>query len=295
MPETSISSTRVYFLDGETVVKSLSPDGSVQTVMNISAPDNSQVVFAVSPDDRRIAVSIITLARSRLPASFNDAMYVEDLGTSANRVDIYSSTTTGEWPIGWHAGHLIVGVGGSDLFGWGNPYGAIAYHIADPASGLRLATLDCARGLLVAAGTACADGWCSTGSTCGSGTLGKQAWDGTKTAFAIPSGPPPKIFMAFANAAELSPDGASIAASVVADQPTFALETLLFNNGSSSILTQLGSPLGWLDGSHLLVSSPSAVWVIDVSTRIPNQMTNLQTVPQTGMPALAGVMPTNLG
>lgn len=262
--------------------------------MNINAPDNSQVVFAVSPDDRRIAVSVITLARSRMPAAFNDIMYIEDIGTAANRVDLYSSTTIGEWPIGWHAGHLIVGVGSADLFSFQNPYGAIAYDIVDPATGLRLGALDCAQGLLVAAGTACASGWCSSGSTCGGGTLGKQAWDGTKTAFAIPSGPPPRIFMAFANAAELSPDGASIATSAVADQKAFAVETLLFNNGTSSILTQLGSPLGWLDSAHLLVSSPSAVWVIDVSTRIPVKIRNLELVPQTGMPVLAGVMPTNL-
>jgi hypothetical protein len=294
MPKTSISSTRVYFLDGESTVRSLAPDGSVQTVMNISAPDNSQVVFAVSPDDRRIAVSVITLAPSRMPASFNDVMYIEDIRTAANRVDLYSSTTIGEWPVGWHAGDLIVGVAGPDLFSFQNPYGAIAYHITDPATGLQLGALDCAQGLLVAAGTACASGWCSTGSTCGGGTLGKQAWDGTKTAFAIPNGPPPRIFMAFANAVELSPDGASIATSAVANQQAFAVETLLFNNGTSSILTQLGSPLGWLDSSHLLVSSPSAVWVIDVSTRIPIKMRNLETVPQTGMPVLAGVMPTNL-
>ena len=100
--------------------------------------------------------------------------------------------------------------------------------------------------------------------------------------------------MAFANAVELSPDGASIATSAVANQQAFAVETLLFHNGTSSILTQLGSPLGWLDSSHLLVSSPSAVWVIDVSTRIPIKMRNLETVPQAGMPVLAGVMPTNL-
>jgi hypothetical protein len=295
MPRTSISSTRVYFLDGESTVKSLSPDGSVQTVMNISAPSNSQVVFAVSPDDRRIAVSVITLARSRVPASFNDVMYIEDVGTGAHRVDLYSSTTTGEWPIGWHAGHLIVGVGGFDLFSFQNPYGAIAYQIVDPASGLGLVTLDCAQGLLVAAGTACASGWCSTGSTCGTGTLAKQAWDGAKTAFVLPGGPPPKIFMAFANSAELSPDGTSIAADAVADQQNFAVETLLFKGGSSSVLTRLGSPLGWLDSSRVLVSSPSAVWVIDVSTGVPTQLTGLQTVPQTGMPVLAGLMPTDLG
>ena len=295
MPKTSISSTRVYLLDGESTVKSLSPDGSVETVMNISAPDNSQVVFAVSPDDRRIAVSVITLARSRVLASFNNVMYIEDLRTGAHRVDLYTSTATAEWPIGWHAGHLIVGVGGSDLFGIQNPYGAIAYHIADPATGLTLESLDCAQGLLVAAGTACASGWCSTGSTCDSGTLGKQAWDGTKTPFALPGGPPPKIFMAFANPAELSPDGASIAADAIADQQNFAVETLLFKSGAWSVLTRLGTPLGWLDSSRLVVSSSFGVWVIDVRSGIPNQMTNLQLVPQTGMPVLAGVMPTDLG
>jgi hypothetical protein len=262
--------------------------------MNISAPDNSQVVFAVSPDDRRIVVSVITLARSRMPDSFSEVMYIEDIGTGANRVDLYSSTTTGKWPIGWHAGHLIVGVGGFDLFSFQNPYGAISYEIADPATGVQLAALDCAQGLLVAAGTACASGWCSTGSTCDSGTLGKQGWDGTKTAFAIPAGPPPRIFMAFANPAELSPDGTSIAADAVADPQNFAVETLIFKSGSSSILTRLGSPQGWLDSSHVVVSSPFGVWVIDVSNGVPTQMTDLQLVPQTGMPLLAGVMPANL-
>src|ERR1700694_959502 len=147
MPKTSISSTRVYFLDGESTVKSLSPDGSVQTVMKISAPDNSQVVFAVSPDDKRIAVSVITLARSRVAASFNDVMYIEDIGTGANRVNLYSSTTDGKWPVGWHAGQLVVGVGPSDLFSFENPYGAIAYRVADPATGHELGALDCAQGL----------------------------------------------------------------------------------------------------------------------------------------------------
>lgn len=295
MPETSISSSRVYFLEGESTVKSLAPDGSVQTVMKISAPDNSQVVFAVSPDDKRIAVSVITLARSRVPASFNDVMYIEDVGTEANRVNLYSSTTDGEWPVGWHAGHLVVGVATSDLFGFQNPYGVIAYQVADPATGHELDSLDCAQGLLVAAGTACASGWCTTASSCGSGTLGMQAWDGTKTPFTIPAGPPPQIFTAFANAAELSPDGVSIATSAISDQPSFAVETMLFKNGSSSILSTLGSPLGWLDRSHVLVSSVSGVWIVDVNNpAAQTMMQGLQTIPHQGMPELSGILPANL-
>jgi hypothetical protein len=294
MPETSISSTRVYFLDGETTVKSLSPDGTVQSVMNISAPGNSQVIFAVSPDDSRIAIAVITLAQSQVPDSFHELMYVEDLGTAANRVDLYSSTTSGEWPVGWHAGKLIVGVASSDLFNLENPYGVIAYHVVEPASGLRLAALDCAQGLLVPAGSACSSGWCSTSSTCAPGTLGKESWNGVKTAFALLAGSDPRILAASVRSAELSPDGSHIAAYAVADPQTGAIETLLFADGSSSVLTTLGGPQGWLDDTHLVVSSAGAVSVFDIQSGTSTPMTGLDTIPRQGTSALTGVLPTNL-
>lgn len=296
MPETSISSTRVYFLDGETVVKSLSPDGSVQTVMNISAPENSQVVFAVSRDDRRIAVSVITLALSRVAASFNEVMYVEDLGTGLNRVDIYTSTTDGEWPVGWHSGDLIIGVGSSDLFALDNPYGVVGYHLVDPDTGRRIAALDCAKGLLVRTGSACASGWCTTWTACTDGTLGKQGWDGVKTLFTIPSNPMPKILMAWNNSAELSPDGSRIAADNLVDPQTGQTETRLLSSGASSSLTLLGAPQGWLDDSHVVVSSASAVWIVDADNGGgATMMQGLQTIPQQGMPMLSGILPANLG
>lgn len=295
MPETSISSTRVYFLDGESTVKALSPDGSVQTVMNISAPANSQVVFAVRPDDRRIAVSVITLAASRLPASFNEVMYVEDLGTGSNRVDIYSSTSAGEWPVGWHSGRLIIGVASSDLFALDNPYGVVAYQIVDSDTGRLNSAIDCAKGLLVPAGSACATGWCTTWTACTDGTVGKQGWDGTKALFAIPSAPMPKILMAWNNSAELSPDGTRIAADNLVDPQTGQTETRLLSNGTSSSLTLLGAPQGWLDDSHVVVSSASAMWIVDADHGgAPTEMQGLQTIPQQGMPMLMGILPVNL-
>lgn len=222
-------------------------------------------------------------------------MYVEDIGTGANRVDIYSSTSAGEWPVGWHSGHLIIGVASSDLFALDNPYGAVGYHLFDPDTGRGIATLDCAKGLLVRIGSACATGWCTTWTTCTDGTLGKQGWDGAKTLFAIPANPTRKILMTWNNSAELSPDGSRIAADNLVNPQTGQAETRLISGGSSASLSLLGAPQGWLDDSHVVVSSPSGVWIVDADNGgASTEMQGLQTIPQQGMPMLMGVLPANL-
>ena len=199
LPEVSISSTRVYYLDGETQIRSLSADGAKQDVMNVDAPANSQVVFSVSPDDSRIAIAAITLATTNTAASFHDVMYVEDTGTAAHRVDIYSSTTRAEWPVAWRGGKLVIGVGPSDIGSYDHHYGAIGYHVVDPSTGLRSAALDCADGLLSPAGTACLSGFCPTAGGCGAGTIGKQGYDGTKVSFTFSTSASPQILTTFAN------------------------------------------------------------------------------------------------
>lgn len=296
IPETSISATHVYFLDGETEIKSLAPDGAVAVVQNINAPANSQVVFAVSPDDRRIAVSVITLATGPLPAtSFSDQMYVADLASGLNRVDIYSSTQLAEWPVGWHQGALVVAIGSSDIGTYDNPYGATGYYVVDPATGRRVASLDCAFGLLVEGGSACATGWCAIfEGPCVPGTLARQAWDGTKTGFGLPAGSPAQI-VRNGLVIHLSPDGTRLAAEVVTDQQAGKVSTLLFQNRAAGIIADGVSPQGWLDNTHLVVSSGSAVEIVDVAGGPERVMTGLKSIPQQGMPVLAGLMPANLG
>lgn len=162
-----------------------------------------------------------------------------------------------EWSVGWHAGELVVAVGSSDLGTYDNPYGATGYHIADPAIGRRLASLDCAFGLLVAAGTACASGWCAIfEGPCDPGTLGAQAFDGTKTAFNIPNGPPAHI-VRNGLVIHLSPDGTQLAVDAVTDQRTGAGQTMLFQNGAATIIAGDSSPQGWLDNTHVVVSAAS--------------------------------------
>lgn len=295
LPEVSISTTRVYFLDGETLIKSLSPDGTVQTVMNVNAPANSQVVFSVSLDDARIAIATITLATTNAAASFNDVMYVEDAGTAAHRLDIYSSTTQAEWPVAWHGGRLIVGVGPSDIGSYDNPYGALGYHVVDAVTGQRYAALDCAQGLLGPAGTACVSGFCPTAGNCGPGTVGAQGFDGTKVRFDLPSGPPPRILTAFADVAQLSPDGSEIALTRLPDDPNqVSDDTFLIRGGTATVLTHVGGPIGWIDTTHLMVAASFQAYIVD--TADPSSVLSLVGAesPQIGFATLAGVLPTNL-
>ncbi len=295
IPETSVSATHVYFLDGETRIKSLSPSGRVADVASVNAPPNSQVAFSVSPDDTRIAISVITLATTQSASPLDVHMYAQDLGGS-HRVDLYSSTTIAEWPVGWHAGHLVVAVGSPDMWSSENPYAATGYQVVDPASASRVASLSCARGLLVPAGTACAEGWCATASgPCIAGTLGKQSWDGTRTEFALPKGPPPPIFTAFDDAAELSPDGMRLAVSVVLDPLSGAVTTMLLENGEATFVAPGFAPLGWLDNHRLVVRSVTEIDIVDLNTRASKPMTNLKVIPLQGMPELMGIMPANLG
>jgi hypothetical protein len=281
LPETSSSATHVYFLDGDTVIGSLAPDGTVALVERVNAPPNSQVVFSVSPDERRIAISVITLATSASPATLDVHMYVEDLVGGSNRVDLYSSTTLAEWPVGWHAKNLVVGVGAPDIATSDNPYGATGYLVIDPATRRPLASLDCAYGLLVAAGTACPplNDW------------RQQAWDGTQSAVDLHGWPMPisRVFSGLVT--HLSPDGVWIASA--SGPPPFFVETTNSNSGG---YTAKGVPLGWLDNTHLVVSSPSGLEVVDITGAVTVvAMTALKTGPQPGDSALAGTLPANLG
>lgn len=296
LPEVSISRTRVYYLNGETQIRSLLPDGEQLNVMDVDAPANSQVVFSVSPDDSRIAIAAITLATTNVAPSFHDVMYVEDTVTAAHRVDIYTSTTQAEWPVAWRAGKLVVGVGPADIGSYETPYGAIAYHVVDPGTGLRTAALDCVQGHLSPAGIACISGFCTSGTTCGLGTIGKQGYDGAKTAFVLPAGTPPRILSTFQKAGGLSPDGTRIAAQgAPTDMSQTTGDTYLVSDGSSSLLTHAGGPLGWIDDTHLVLGNGGQTFVIDTS----NPSNVLTVVSATNIPnglyaTVAGVLPTNL-
>jgi hypothetical protein len=281
LPETSVSATHVYYLDGEADVKSLSPAGTVALVRHFDVAANSNLAFAVSPDDRRIAVAVITYATGLGAVPFSLSLWVEDLG-GGHRTEVFTSTSVVEWPVGWHADNLVVAIGDPGVYTGFNPYGAVEYHLVDSATWTRQAVLTCAFGPLVAAGTAC---WKRT-------VLGRQDWTGTIINYRLdPAGPLSRIQATYL---ALSPDGRQIAGGLKVGSDG-GYDTELFEDGAESLLVPGAAPLGWLDGSRLLVLAPAGPSIAAVPSGALTPVTGLMPLPGQGWPSLLGVLPAYLG
>src|SRR5205807_5203522 len=101
----SASNSAAYFLNGDTDIMSLSPSGATALVKSIPAGSKSIVAFAVSPDDTRIAVSLMTQTANVTGSTGRG--YVEDLSDSNNHVGLWSNTGDQaiRLPVGWHGTH----------------------------------------------------------------------------------------------------------------------------------------------------------------------------------------------
>ncbi len=253
LPPVSASRARVYFLDGDRRVRSLAPDGAVALVTTVPGNAHAHATFAVSPDDRRIAVGVLTYSDAYTSANgaririHNGAtttrIYVEDL-RGGHRVEIFRSDSAYEWPVAWHNGALVLAV--AQLPGTQsnspNPYVAYdGYHVVDASSGRRLAALCPGRdndqvfayGPLVPAGTLCirganqvpyVDDW----------TGGRRRLPGAPTSYT----------------AVLAPDGRRFA-----DVDSSGHIVIEAANGARTVTGLKASPLGWIDLTHLVVDS----------------------------------------
>jgi hypothetical protein len=179
MPEVSVSKTRVYYLDGDSTLRSLTPTGSRSLVLMIPGSATAHAGFAVSPDDGRIAISVIDYARQP-PVTH---LYVEALPGGTSPTEIFTSNSVYVWPVGWHAGKLVLAVGPATAqYAGGDPYGSYTGdHIVDPATATRLSTLcgsNMPMGSLVPAGSLCmatdhvlSEGWSGSRRSLGTGCL----------------------------------------------------------------------------------------------------------------------------
>src|SRR5713226_3673885 len=136
MSWTSASRTRLYYLNAGSDVRYLAPDGTTGTATHIALGASEQAGFAVSPDDARIAVAVFSYTPLPDGAYKGMRLYVEDLSGGANHVDIFSSTTVAEFPIGWTSGRWILAVSepGCCTTNTVNPYNDTSYHVVDPAT-----------------------------------------------------------------------------------------------------------------------------------------------------------------
>jgi hypothetical protein len=241
-PLTSTSDSRVYFLDGDTTVKYLTPTGQTGQATTISAGPKTLAAFSVSPDDRRIAVSLMDY--SALPSGkMSLQLYAEDLG-GGNRVNFFSAKGIVEWPIGWRSGQLVLAVGGGADAAAANPYDATEYHIVNPANGDRIAVIGhpsgapgvtCNYGPVVSAGTACVS------NTPVESYLGVEDWNGNYTESNR------YRHMDYSQTLALSPGGSTLAVGLGGTQG------VSFLIGPSGGPWAVGLPLGWIDEGHLVV------------------------------------------
>jgi len=231
LPVVSASATRVYYLDGDARVRSLAPNGTTAIVATVPGGPRAHAAFAVSPDDRRIAVSVLDYS-GRVPRM---RLYTQGLA-SATQSDIFTSSQVYEWPIAWRNGALVLAIlrGGAYVQNTAaNPYDAFdGYHVVDATSGTRLATL-CPAGVsvgpVVAAGTMCVPN-------------AGQPYVQDLTGATHP-------FVGAGDNAVLAPDGSRVAASD--GHSLFLLDA----TGRRTTLKAQGLPQGWIDATHLLISA----------------------------------------
>jgi hypothetical protein len=250
LPELSATNGRVYYLDGDQDVRSLAPTGGASDVI-ASVPGSSaaHVGFAVSPDGRSIAVSVLTYSGGVASVT---SLYVEDLSGGSRR-DITLPAGSGlVWPVGWHGSDLVLAVASNGFSQQGltsNPYFASSFELVDPSTSNRIASIGgpdpnsgCeVTGLLVPAGTACTHSTSQTASE-----LWLLNWSGARTSTLTVQRPSP--------AAALNPDQQSVAiccddsAAVLVAQP----------HGTPAATALKGSPDSWpcwLDDQHVLAGS----------------------------------------
>jgi hypothetical protein len=233
----STSATRVYYLDGDSDLRYLSPDGKGGAVTRMKLAAHQAAVFAVSPDDRQIAVSILDFTRYPV----GTRLYVENLDGSGH-AELFSSTSVMEWPAGWHRGRLIMALGlnvppQNAFEGFARGHG---YHVVDAATGNRLLSI-CdggdSYGVEVPAGTVCSH----------YPNVSLVTWDGDSRALGsdrncTPSGP-------------LAPNGSYMAARLCDGSGTVVL---FDRNGTEKIMARRERPDGWLDSGHLVLRGDSA-------------------------------------
>ncbi|MHB8719618.1 MAG: hypothetical protein ACYDAC_12120 [Candidatus Dormibacteria bacterium] len=252
LPLVSASARRVFFLDGDSTLMWLDPDGKTGSIRSLGNEKGTEVSFSVSPDEERMAVVTVVA----ISGGFHEAVTVETLGGAGSGTPIFTRDASGSgsagevsWPVGWHGDTLVLAdgsplpAGGCD----GRPR-VTGYDVVDPVSGeARLhMCFGTADGLPVgppsAAGVLCA------GHLDGRLTLSVDSWTGSSASFATASCLP---------GGSLSPDGGRAALNAAPCAATGPV--VLVSRGGAEVRTQAaGLPAAWLDAHHVVVTAGGA-------------------------------------
>ncbi|TMD96942.1 MAG: hypothetical protein E6I72_07960 [Chloroflexi bacterium] len=231
----STSNSRAYFMDGQGVVHFLAPNGDTGRATTVPAATASRrSIFAVSPDDQRIAVVVADFTST----GASTRLYVEDLNGGGNHLNLFSETGARSlWPVGWHGtNNLVLAVVPSCTQG-GGPFccGPLELHVVDPATATRRFTLG-GQSCPIAGPPTLAGAVCEDTVNLGAKVLSWSAV--TVRSFRIGE----------VEAAYISPDGTQVA--LVANSGTFIAQ----GAGGHSLGT-IGNGMfacAWIDDQHVL-------------------------------------------
>jgi hypothetical protein len=222
----SMSNTRVYYMDAQGVVRYLAPNGDAGRATSVPIGPARRSMFAVSPDDQRIAVIVddfdATGAATRL--------YVEDLNGGGHHKDLFSETGAFTlWPTGWHGTDNLVLAKVPSCTQGGGPFccGPQEFHVVDPATAVRRFTVGDSTCKLAGAPS-------PAGVVCETDVQASViTWTGTSTRSFSIQGP---------TFAYLSPNGSLVA--IVPSSDTVIQETSRTLAGMQAC--------GWIDDNHML-------------------------------------------
>lgn len=249
----------MYFEDGNTAIDYLTPTGQRGVALTIARPAGAMVVFAVSPDDTRVAVAILSNWDGIAPP-YTSHMYLVAMGGGIEQT-LFDGTGTSSspltWPIGWDGSNLVVAqsfyeadvIGGGPCMSYGTAEAtqcASQLRLFNPAT-RSFGPVLCPDGTMNGVPTAVA-------IACTTSGLQAVSWSGTITSFgsSIPS----------SGTCMLSPQGAVIACpSVLVNGGMSAAQDLpahLFRAGgvAQPILNPGNAQvIGWIDGNDVVVTT----------------------------------------
>jgi hypothetical protein len=264
-PPVSASDNKVYYRDGNTKIKFLTPDGQTGDVTTVPGSATKISFFSVSPDDMRIAVLVEDLTPA---TTINLSLYVEDLSGHTNHSVIFTNTVpkfknaTTLWPMGWHNGLLVLAVFPPCTF---EPAGIVPveWHLANAVTAVRVAKIGnpCIPSYWPSpAGLACID--------LTKNLANRYDWSANLTGSATSQ--------ASDFQSGLSPSGKSIflAPGLGIGAPSPSTKIVILGTGGDSTVAGHSACL-WIDEDHLLAPDAVIAFPSNATTTVASKVTAL--------------------
>jgi hypothetical protein len=261
----STSGSRAYLMDAQGAIHFLAPNGDTEQATTVPSAAGRRSMFAVSADDRHIAVVVADFSSSGAATK----LYVEDLNGGSNHIDTFSESGANTlWPVGWlGTDQLVLAVmPACDQVGTQH-FGATAIHIVEAATANRLGSIggpNCAPNIPTSlAGVVC---------QLPGGGVQVLSWNNTLSRPGyLPAEPKVPMYLA--------PDGSAIALSP--SPSTVTIEGKAFANLQMNVC-------GWIDNSHIFSGSDA-----QNQARV-GDITNSNMVPVLAQGVCAGRIPNGL-